>query len=63
VTSKPTLVKRGAHIQLAIDGNVSIDWVDDGISRGPVWGSGWFGLRQMMTTDGWYDNVRIWAVK
>jgi len=63
VTSTLTLVKRGAHIQLAINGNVSIDWVDDGVSRGPVWGSGWFGLRQMMTTDGWYDNVRIWAVK
>jgi hypothetical protein len=63
VTSRLTLVKRGAHIQLAINGNVSIDWVDDGTSRGPVWGSGWFGLRQMMTTDGWYDNVRVWSVK
>jgi hypothetical protein len=63
VTSTLTLVKRGAHIQLAINGQVSIDWVDDGVTRGPVWGSGHFGLRQMMTTDGWYDNVRIWAVK
>lgn len=63
VTSRITLVKRGAHIQFAINGNVSIDWVDDGVSRGPVWGSGWFGLRQMLTTDGEYDNLRIWAVK
>ncbi|MFW6155756.1 MAG: DUF1961 family protein [Armatimonadota bacterium] len=63
VTSTLTLVKRGAHIQLAINGNVSIDWVDDGVTRKGVWGSGHFGLRQMMTTDGWYDNVRIWAVK
>ena len=61
-TSKLTLVKRGAHVQLAINGHVSIDWVDDG-TRGGIWGSGWFGLRQMLTTDGWYDNVRIWAVK
>lgn len=63
VTSKLTLVKRGAHIQLAINDRVSIDWVDDGVSRGPVWGSGYFGLRQMLTTDGWYSNVRIWSVK
>ena len=63
VTSRLTLVKRGAHIQFAIDGNISIDWVDDGVSRGPVWGSGHFGLRQMLTTDGWYSNVRIWSVK
>ncbi len=63
VTSRLTLVKRGAHIQLAINDRVSIDWVDDGVTRGPVWGSGHFGLRQMMTTDGWYDNFRIWAIK
>ncbi len=63
VTSKLTLVKRGAHIQFAVDDRISIDWVDGGVSRGGVWGSGHFGLRQMMTTDGWYDNVRIWAVE
>jgi len=63
VTSRITLVKRGAHIQFAINDNVSIDWVDDGMTRGPVLGSGWFGLRQMLTTDGEYDNLRIWAVK
>jgi len=62
-TSKLTLVKRDAHIQLAINGHVSIDWVDDGVSRGAVWGAGKIGLRQMMTTDGWYDNFRVWAVK
>jgi len=62
-TSRLTLVKRGAHIQLAINDRVSIDWVDDGVTRGPVWGSGHFGLRQMMTTDGWYDNFRMWAIK
>jgi len=56
VTSKLTLVKRGAHIQLVINGHVSIDWVDDGVSRGPVWGAGKIGLRQMMTTDAYYDN-------
>ncbi len=63
VTSKLTLVKRGAHLQLAINGHVSIDWVDDGVSRGPVWGAGRIGLRQMMRTDAYYDNFRVWAVK
>ncbi|MEA3401229.1 MAG: DUF1961 family protein [Armatimonadota bacterium] len=63
VTSTITLVKRGAHIQFAINDRVSIDWVDDGVSRGPVWGGGHIGLRQMMTTDGWYDNFRVWAIK
>jgi hypothetical protein len=33
------------------------------VARGPVWGAGKIGLRQMMTTDGWYDNFRVWAVK
>ncbi|MGC9319531.1 MAG: DUF1961 family protein, partial [Armatimonadota bacterium] len=62
-TSTITLVKRGAHIQFAINDRVSIDWVDDGVSRGPVWGGGHIGLRQMMTTDAWYDNFRVWAIK
>jgi hypothetical protein len=62
-TSAMTLVKRGAHLQLAINGHVSIDWVDDGVTRGPVWGAGKIGLRQMMNTDAYYDNFRVWTVK
>ncbi|NLO05775.1 MAG: DUF1961 family protein [candidate division WS1 bacterium] len=63
VTSRITLVKRGAHIQFAVNDRISIDWVDDGVTRGGVWGAGHIGLRQMLTTDGWYDNFRVWAVK
>jgi alpha/beta superfamily hydrolase len=63
VTSRIMLVKRGAHIQFAINDRISIDWVDDGVSRGPIWGAGKIGLRQMVTTDGWYDNFRVWAVR
>ena len=63
VTSRITLVKRGAHIQFAVNDRICIDWVDDGVTRGPVWGEGNIGLRQMMTTDAWYDNFRVWAVK
>ncbi len=60
LTSRITLVKRGAHIQFAVNDRICIDWVDDGVTRGPVWGEGKIGLRQMMTTDGWYDNFRVW---
>lgn len=63
VTSRITLIKRGAHIQFAVNGRISIDWVDGGVTRGGVWGEGYIGLRQMMTTDAWYDNFRVWAVK
>lgn len=63
VTSKLTLVKRGAHIQFAVNDRICIDWVDDGVTRGPVLGAGKIGLRQMMTTDGWYDSFRVWSVK
>lgn len=63
VTSRITLVKRGAHIQFAINDRISIDWVDDGVTRGGVLGAGHIGLRQMMTTDAWYDNFRVWALK
>jgi len=62
-TSRITLVKRGAHIQFAVNGRISIDWVDDGVTRGGVWGEGHIGLRQMLNTDGWYDNFRVWAVR
>jgi len=37
--------------------------VDDGVTRGDVLGAGYIGLRQMMTTDAWYDNFRVWAIK
>jgi hypothetical protein len=63
VTSRLTLVKRGAHLQFAVNDRISIDWVDDGVTRGPILGAGKIGLRQMMTTDGWYDSFRVWAVK
>ncbi|MGD9495780.1 MAG: DUF1961 family protein [Armatimonadota bacterium] len=63
VTSRITLIKRGAHIQFAVNGRISIDWVDDGVTRGGVWGSGHIGLRQMLNTDAWYDNFRVWSVR
>lgn len=63
VKSHCVLVKRGAHIQFVTNGRVSIDWVDDGKTYGPVWGAGKIGLRQMGHTHGRYDNFRVYAAK
>jgi hypothetical protein len=45
------ICKSGNRIQLFVDGKPSIDWQDDGQTRGPVHThSGWVGLRQMAHT-------------
>jgi hypothetical protein len=57
------LIKDGAHIQLQVDGRVSIDYVDPGTDRyGPVYGGGKFGLRQMQWTVARYRNLKIWEL-
>lgn len=63
VTSRLTLAKRGALIQFAINGQLSLNWVDDGQSMGGVWGAGHFGLRQMTGADVVYSNLRVWSVR
>jgi hypothetical protein len=61
--SKVRLVRDGAHIQLAVDNRVVIDWTDDGTTYGPVHGGGKIGFRQMQWTDFRYRNLRVWEVK
>jgi hypothetical protein len=57
------LVKDGAHIQLLVDGRVSIDYTDPGTDRyGPVYGAGKLGLRQMQWTVARYRNLKIWEL-
>ena len=57
------LIKDGAHIQLQIDGRVSIDYTDPGTERyGPVYGDGKIGLRQMQWTVGRYRDFRVWEL-
>jgi hypothetical protein len=57
------LIKDGAHIQLQLDGKVSIDFTDPGGSRyGPVYGGGKIGLRQMQWTVARYRNFRVWEL-
>ena len=58
------LIKDGAHIQLQVDGRVSIDYTDSGGDRyGPVYTDGKIGLRQMQWTIGQYRNFRVWELK
>jgi hypothetical protein len=58
-----TLMKRGGHIQLGVDGKQIINWTDDGQRYGPILGGGKIGLRQMKWTEGRYRNFTVWAVK
>lgn len=58
-----TLVKRGGHVQLGVDGQSIIDWTDDGAQYGPVLGEGQIGFRQMKWITGRYRNFKVWDVK
>ena len=58
-----TLVKRGGHVQLGVDGQSIIDWTDDGAQYGPVLGDGQIGFRQMKWMAGRYRHFRVWDVK
>jgi len=63
-TNKITLIKDENHIMFLTNGRLSLDFVDDGKTYGPVWGSGKIGLRQMGRT--WpclYDNFRVYELK
>lgn len=58
------LIKDGGHIQLQVDGKVSIDYTDHGGDRfGPVYKGGKIGLRQMQWTVAKYRNFRVWELK
>jgi len=53
------LIKDAAHIQLQVDGNVIIDFTDDGQRYGPVLGGGKIGFRQMQWTVARYRGFRV----
>jgi hypothetical protein len=57
-----TVVKDRNHIQLAVDGNVIVDFIDDGERFGPVLGSGKIGLRQMQWTRARYRNFQVSSI-
>ncbi len=56
------LMKNGGHIQLAVDGEVAIDFFDDGRTYGPGFGGGLIAFRQMQYMDARYRNLRIYEV-
>jgi hypothetical protein len=53
------LVKDGTHITLAVDGRVSIDWVDDGQKFGAALEDGRIAFRQMQWTRFRYRNFKV----
>lgn len=57
------LIKDASRIQLAVDGELTIDFVDDGETFGPVHGGGRIGLRQMQWMEAQYRNFRVHAVR
>ena len=57
-----SLMKDGPHIQLAVDGELIIEFFDDGETYGPVLGGGKLGLRQMQWTEAEYRNFRVYSV-
>lgn len=57
------LVKQENRIQFFVDDRKVIDWKDDGVTFGPVYGEGKIGFRQMQWSHFRYRNLKVWAVK
>lgn len=61
---KVVLVKDGGHIRLAVDGAISIDFVDDGGERfGDIHREGRIGFRHMRWTESLFKNFRVYELK
>lgn len=58
-----SLVKKGGHIRLAVDGKLAIDFFDDGKQFGPIHGEGRIGLRQMRWTATLLKNFRVYKLR
>lgn len=63
-----TLVKQSAHIQLFIDDEKVIDYIDntpvvDNVDTGKPLADGYIGFRQMKWTQFQYRNLKVWAYK
>ena len=56
------LIKDKGHVQMQIDGNTVIDFIDDGERYGPVHGAGKIGFRQMQWTVARYRDLRVHAL-
>ena len=60
---KITLIKLGRRVVFLVDGQVIINWMDDGKILGKVLGGGKIGLRQMQWTNFLYRNFTAWSIK
>jgi hypothetical protein len=63
-----TLVKQSAHIQLFINDEKVIDYIDntpvvDNVDTGKPLADGYIGFRQMKWTQFQYRNLKVWAYK
>ena len=57
------LVKDDDQINFYIDDRKIIDWKDNGVTYGPVYGGGKIGFRQMQWSHFRYRNFRVWSIK
>ena len=60
---KARLIKDNNTIMFFIDDRKIIEWRDDGIARGAVYGSGKVGFRQMQWSHFRYRNFKVWSIK
>ncbi len=60
---RAALLKEGARLRMAVDGEIIIDFTDDGARAGPVWGAGRIGFRQMQWSACRYRNLRVSALR
>lgn len=56
------LIKNHEHIVMYVDDRKIIDWSDDGVSLGPVYGSGKIGFRQMQWSHFRYRDFKVWQL-
>ena len=54
------LTKDGGHITLIVNGELFMDYTDDGKINGGVYGEGKFGFRQVYDSEGRYDNFKVY---
>jgi hypothetical protein len=57
------LIKNDNSIAFFIDNRKVIDWKDDGVALGAVYGSGKIGFRQMQWSHFRYRNFKVWSIK
>ena len=64
VPHRVRLLKVRNHLQVEVNGKLSVSFTDDGKTWGPAWGDGYIGLRQMNhILSATYQNLRVYRVE